>query len=121
MTRYFAKDTVEKDFQSIKSVLKLRPIRHRTGHKLCAHVSICMLAVLLTRLAEAKLHAAGVEQTAPKLIEQTKFVHLNLVENAMARYYTITKQDQAVRELLKRLKLSELVDDNEVRRHITAR
>jgi hypothetical protein len=121
VTRYFSKDTVEKDFQSIKSVLKLRPIRHRTDHKLRAHVSICMLAVLLTRLVEARLHAAGVEQTAPMFIEQTKCIHLNLVENAMARYYTITKQDQTVRELLKRLKLSELVDDNEVRRHITAR
>ena len=48
--RYFSKDVIEKDFESIKSVLKLRPVRHRTDPKLRAHVCICVLALLLTRV-----------------------------------------------------------------------
>lgn len=46
---YRSKDTVEKDFQVVKSVANLRPIRHRTDSKVRAHVTLCMLALLLTR------------------------------------------------------------------------
>ncbi|MFH1468757.1 MAG: hypothetical protein ABIO70_30495 [Pseudomonadota bacterium] len=61
---YFSKDVVEKDFQTIKSELDLRPIRHRTDLKVCAHVSLCMLALLLQRVAEQLMAAEGAPRTA---------------------------------------------------------
>jgi len=42
---YRAKDAVETDFQVIKSLIKLRPVRHRTDAKVRAHVTLCMLAL----------------------------------------------------------------------------
>lgn len=50
---YFEKDVVEKDFQTIKSAVELRPVHHQTDIKLRAHVTICMLALLLQRILAA--------------------------------------------------------------------
>ena len=52
---YRAKDAVEHDFHIIKSLVALRPIRHRTDSKVRAHVSLCMLALLVQRTLHAKL------------------------------------------------------------------
>jgi len=43
---YRAKDAVEKDFQTIKTDIKLRPVFHHTDPKVRAHLSLCMLTVL---------------------------------------------------------------------------
>jgi transposase len=52
---YFDKDLVEKAFQSLKGVVKLRPIRHWLYNRVIAHVLICYLAYLLLSLLKLKL------------------------------------------------------------------
>jgi transposase len=42
----------ERGFRDLKSELLLRPIFHRLEHRIRAHVLICWLALLLTRVAE---------------------------------------------------------------------
>jgi transposase len=42
----------ERGFRDLKSELLLRPVFHRLEHRIRAHVLICWLALLLTRLAE---------------------------------------------------------------------
>jgi transposase len=42
----------ERGFRDLKSTLLLRPVFHRLEHRIRAHVLICWLALLLTRLAE---------------------------------------------------------------------
>jgi transposase len=44
----------ERGFRDRKSELLLRPIFHRLDHRIRAHVLICWLALLLTRVAERK-------------------------------------------------------------------
>ncbi|MBI2566097.1 MAG: transposase [Candidatus Schekmanbacteria bacterium] len=44
---YFSKDLIEKGFRIIKSELELRPVSHRTDAKVRAHVSLCILALLV--------------------------------------------------------------------------
>ena len=47
-----SKDAVDKDFQTIKGELELRPVFHNP--KVRAHVSLCMLALLLERATAAQ-------------------------------------------------------------------
>jgi hypothetical protein len=42
----------ERGFRDLKSQLLLRPVFHRLEHRIRAHVLICSLALLLTRVAE---------------------------------------------------------------------
>jgi transposase len=42
----------ERSFRDLKSQLLLRPVFHRLEHRIRAHVLLCWLALLLTRVAE---------------------------------------------------------------------
>ncbi len=56
---YFDKDLVEKAFQSLKGIVKLRPIRHWLYNRVIAHVFICYLSYLLLSLLQIKLRKTG--------------------------------------------------------------
>jgi len=88
---YFAKDKVEKDFQTIKSVLELRPVRHRTDLKVRAHVTLCMLALLLERSLEQQLDNAGLPMTAATALAELRSAHLNLYEESPEATYSVTQ------------------------------
>ena len=121
VARYFAKDVIEKDFQAIKSVLALRPIRHRTDHKLRAHVTICVLALLLERLLESRLAAAGKKLTTVAAVELFEPCRLGLVDQGGTRFYTVTDPEDEARGLLEALGMRALVDDVTIGEEITAR
>lgn len=57
---YFDKDLVEKAFQSLKGVVRLRPIRHWLYNRVVAHVFICYLAYLLLSLLKLRLKKLGI-------------------------------------------------------------
>ncbi|MBM4346087.1 MAG: transposase [Deltaproteobacteria bacterium] len=67
---YRSKDAVERDFKEIKSVLELRPVRHRTDVKVRAHVALCVLALAVQRTMEARLSAAGRTESAASALEE---------------------------------------------------
>jgi transposase len=46
----------ERGFRDLKSSLLLRPVFHRLEHRIRAHVLLCWLALLLTRVAERRIH-----------------------------------------------------------------
>jgi hypothetical protein len=112
---YFSKDIVEKDFQLIKSELDLRPVRHRTDPKVRAHVSLCMLALLLQRSLEHDLTEGGLPVTAVAATQMLSTCHLNRVHPDGAQpYYTVTATTPEQRELIVALGLEHLVDDDAV-------
>ena len=43
---------VERAWRQLKSSLRIRPVYHRAPHRICAHVALTTLALLLVRLAE---------------------------------------------------------------------
>jgi transposase len=43
---------IERAFRSMKSLLEIEPVYHRTTERITAHVHLCVLAYLLTRLVE---------------------------------------------------------------------
>jgi len=120
---YRQKDAVEKDFQTIKSDLELRPIFHHTDPKVRAHVSLCMLALLVERTLERRLHKAKRPVTAPACFEQLASGHLNMVATGPDEppVYIATEPDAEQRDLLERLRLSHLVEEAEIASRIQPR
>lgn len=121
VAQYFSKDVIEKDFQLIKSVLDLRPIRHQSDQKVRAHVTLCVLALLLERLLEQRLAAAGQRQTAAAALEKLEMAHLNLLQSGDTRYHTVTRLDPDASSVLKALGMQRLADDDAVTKAITPR
>lgn len=118
---YRIKDNVEKDFQTIKSVVKLRPIYSYTDPKVQAHVTLCMMALLLQRTLERRLRVAALPMTAPACIEILKTCHLNQRRNGNDPLYDITQITMEQRQILTALHLEHLADDASLCRLITPR
>lgn len=123
---YRAKDMVEKDIQDIKSVvaIKIHPVRHRTTPKVRAHVTLCMLALYLSRLLENKA-AQSLPQapTAAAALAKLRTIHLNQlrVDGAALPFHTITRCTPEQRRLLSSLELENLADDQEMMDRLTPR
>lgn len=118
---YRAKDKVEKDFQTIKSVTKLRPIRHYTDAKVSAHVTLCVLALLLERRLEHKLQGLA---SAPAAIETLSTCHLNRYQGngeTSASLYALTEPDPDQLALLRKLRMRLLVNEGHVAASLTPR
>ena len=52
---------VEAAFRSLKDVLELRPVWHRTPERVQAHVLVAALALAIDRVLQRKLAAAGLD------------------------------------------------------------
>jgi transposase len=121
---YRDKDTVEKDFRTIKSVLELRPVFHYTDPKVHAHVTLCILALLLERTLEERLRRSSQPlTTAPACFEELAGVHLNLLRSDADEEpaYCLTEPTQAQNALLRSLRLTHLIDDEEIATRIHPR
>jgi len=105
---YRAKDAVEKDFQVIKSLIRVRPIWHRTDPKVRAHVTICMLALLLERTLNERL--ANV--SAAQAIQVLSTCCLNRFAGTRRADYVVTQPDDAQLALLRELELGQLAEDD---------
>lgn len=118
---YYAKNAVERDFQTVKSVLELRPVRHRRDPKVRAHVTLCMLSLLLERSLELELKNAGINASAPMSLELLRRCHLNRFALEGSPVYSVTEPEPAVHELLGKIGLQDLVKDKAVAEAITPR
>lgn len=120
---YRAKDKVEKAFQTIKSQLEIRPVRHFTDPKVRAHVTICMLALLLERRLEESLKKTSMPITAEAAVEILESCHLNRHPPELLGLpsYSVTRPDNGQAKLLALLDMEQLVDDEAVAEAITPR
>jgi transposase len=118
---YFAKDMVEKDFQTIKSVIRLRPIHHQTDHKVHAHVTVCMLALLVERTIEQRLQLVGIPMTAAAVLTTLHSCHLNLYTDEGTGTYSVTECDPDQHRILDALDMKDLADDDLVAQVLTPR
>lgn len=118
---YRSKDTVEKDFESIKSFVQLRPVRHHDDHKVRAHVAICMLALLLERSLHRKLQQKQ-GPSAVSALDELEPCRLNMFEatnEPPAYLLTIPTPEQ--HQLLQKLAMEHLIDDQELSDRLFAR
>jgi hypothetical protein len=117
---YRAKDVVEQDFRTIKSAIELRPVWHRTDGKVRAHVTLCMLALLLERTLEHLLQDGHRATSTLELLEPCRLNQYRLGVDA-APVYTVTQPDTAQRRILRALQLEKLVDADEAAANIHSR
>ncbi|EQB70531.1 MAG: transposase IS4 family protein [Ferroplasma sp. Type II] len=54
VTAYKEQWQIERSFRTIKSFLEIRPVYHRKPDRIKAHVFVCVLSLLLSRLIEKK-------------------------------------------------------------------
>lgn len=72
---YFQRDKIEKVFQCLKSLLKLRPINHYRVNRVKAHVFICYLAYALISVIDYKLQKANLDITWKSALELIEDIH----------------------------------------------
>ncbi len=62
---------IERSFRTIKSFLEIRPVYHRKSERIRAHVFVCVLSLLLSRVIEKRLTESRltIERTAEILCE----------------------------------------------------
>ena len=119
---YRDKNAVEVDFRTIKSFAELRPVYHQTEAKIRAHVTICMLALVLERTLTAELEST--KTTAPRALEEFADGQLNRIEVADQPdepLYTLTRPRPDHRHLLADLGMTKLLDESELQEEITPR
>lgn len=91
----------ERAFRSMKSVLDLEPVQHRTAQRITAHVHVCVLAYLLVRVAENRAQL-GWEQIRERA-EKISLTELTTDRAAVLQTKSLTK---AERDLLNCCKAS---------------
>lgn len=116
---YRDKDMVEKDFGIIKGLVALRPVRHRTETKVRAHVTICMLALLLERTLNQHLKGHASARSALENLESCR-LNRHAIGDADAAY-TLTQLKPEQLRLLKILRSQELADQRYIAANILPR
>ena len=111
---YRAKNAVENDFHVIKSLVKLRPVRHRTDAKVRAHVALCMLALYVQRELTLKLKKDDVSAKLAFEHLETRHVDVYSRRGAQGDAYVVPLPTREQTKILRRLGLSRLVDQREV-------
>ena len=91
---------VEECWHTVKSGLRTRPIFHWTPHRICAHVSLCVLALLIERVAEIR---AG--DTWRNIRDQLETIKVVEYERGEARIEQTTEVRPKVAKLLELLKV----------------
>jgi phosphate uptake regulator len=91
---------VEECWRTMKSGLRTRPAFHWRAHRICAHVSLCVLALLLERVAEIR-----VGDTWRNIVARIDSVKVVEYERAGARIRQTTELRGEVPALLRRLQV----------------
>ncbi len=102
---------VEECWRTMKSGLRTRPIYHWRPHRICAHVSLCVLALLLERVAE--IRAGDTWRNIAALLQTVKVVEY---ERSGARIQQTTELRAEVIALLSKLSVPPPPKVHEIRR-----
>lgn len=108
---YFDKDVVEKAFQSLKGVTKLRPIRHWLYNRVVAHIFICYLSYLLLSLLKLKLKKLGISPAeALSQLDTMYKIYLKdeKKEFEISRIVTLSKMQEKILKLVDKKILNEI-------------
>ena len=92
---------VEQCWRSMKSALRMRPVYHWKPHRIRAHLTLCVLALLLERVAEIR---AG--DTWRNIVARLDTIKVVEYERGEARVQQTTEVRADVRSLLEALRAS---------------
>jgi len=100
---------VERAFASLKDVIDMRPIYHRTDDRVQAHILVAALAFLLHRAIEKKLKAAGLDLSATEALtalKSVRVVDIDLGDGSTKR--AVTRPTQRAAAVLRALAVTQL-------------
>jgi hypothetical protein len=101
---YKKQSGVEKDFREIKSFIELRPVYHRLEPRVRAHVFICVLAKVVARELETRLHRTGFIGTSIEaVLEELGRLQVTEVGAGDDRRFIRARLHPAQHDLLRRL------------------
>ena len=105
--RYQGLEVIERGWRELKSVLKVRPFRHRLERRIRGHLLICELAYLVDRyidwkVTKAKVQESGVAVSGPRAVEMLGSITVNEAELATTglRRLVVTELKPGQREVL---------------------
>jgi transposase len=93
---------VERGWRTLKHTLDLRPVYHRKDERIRAHVLLCFLALLLTRVIEVETN-----QSWPTIRRELQRMHLGEFHGSAGRVLQRTETTTAQRDLLRALQVDE--------------
>jgi transposase len=93
---------VERGWRTLKHTLDLRPVHHRKQERIRAHVLLCFLALLLTRVIEAETN-----KTWPGVRRALERMHLGEFHGSAGRVLQRTETTTAQLEILRALTIPE--------------
>ena len=100
--------TVERGFRALKDVLAVRPIYHRTGSRVRAHLFVAHLALVLGCALEKALRRAGLTLALDIALEALRPVRLVTLEVDGTTTRVVTKPTPHAQAVLKAVGLSRL-------------
>ena len=83
--KYFEKDIVEKAFQCLKGVIKIRPVRKWLEKRVRAHVFICYLSYLLLSILNYILEKKGLNMSAVEAMEKLETMYKIYLKDAKTK------------------------------------
>src|ERR1700757_1465268 len=98
---------IERAFASLKDVIEMRPIHHRTADRVQAHIFVASLALLIHRAIEKKLKAAGPDLSATEALfalKSLRVVDIALADGSSKR--CVTQPTQSGAAILRALGIS---------------
>ena len=93
---------VERGWRTLKHTLDLRPVHHRKEERIRAHVLLCFLALLLTRVIEVET-----AQTWPTIRRELQRMHLGEFHGSAGSVLQRTETTPAQHDLLRALGIDE--------------
>jgi transposase len=96
---YFDKDVVEKCFQSLKGIIRLRPVRHWLYNRVEAHIFICYLSCLLLSILKMKVAPLEMsEQSALRELDGLYRIYLRDPKNGfkISRLVALTRTQESI-------------------------
>ena len=100
---------VERAFASLKDVIDMRPIYHRTDDRVQAHIFVATLAFLLHRAIEKKLKGAGLDLSATEALNALKSVRVvDIAIGDGSTKRSVTRGTQRAAAVLRALAITDL-------------
>jgi transposase len=110
VTIYKELSEVERAFATLKDVIEMRPIYHRTDARVQAHIFVAALAFLLHRAIEKKLKAAGLDLSSTEALQALRSVRVVdfTVGAAGERKRSVTRGTERAARVLAALGITDL-------------
>ena len=109
VTIYKELSDVERAFATLKDVIEMRPIYHRTDARVQAHIFVAALAFLLHRAIEKKLKAGGLDLSSTEALQALRSVRVvDFTVGAGQRKRSVTRGTERAARILAALGITEL-------------